>query len=469
MPLEYIEINSAYRNRVEYPLASDFIVRPAESGAKTASQAIDPYSLASPLIQPFVPFIRITGGVIASGQASASFQNSSEGTLIVISFPAGTASQLFNYYSGAVIFNSIVNPTPPNVFSPLARIIIWDYIQTIGPLDYFQALLDQNIPAGTTVTINDPTNLSPSPDPLVFIPTAIGSANTDNFYIGQFLYNQTRNQWLPIAAYDGTSHVAALNTSGGNYTPGTWQLADTYLVRPEIPMQFGQTLTITSPSSAIIVPPVPNSPDGSFIGNFIRLLSTNTMFRITGYTAGGNIIVNPSTLPFPSAPLAYEMLQFTADNESYLIFSNSYAAIREPVCYDISLVSLILPSQTLNVGNGSRSIFYPYFYVEFRSLKNSEAQGPNTLISNNPNSRRATFRSTITDYPDALLNPFIRLGGDGMVQRIKLDPLGSYKFKVTLPDGTPFKTIEKETFSPYPPNRIAQITALFSIERVTDF
>lgn len=449
MSTEYIEINSAFRNRVEYPLASDFVVRPAESGAKPAAQAVDPYSLAAPTIGPFQPFVSVCGTVAAGQPGVPYFGNSSEGTTLVLLFAPGVASHVANYYSGAVLFGGT---------TPLARISLWEYAGTSGGQDMFQVVVDTTIAAGTAVCVLDPTDLTNSTGPILFLPAAVGSANTDNYYIDEIVYNQTRNEWLPIFTYDGTSHTAFLSLTGGQYTPGTWQLTDTYIVRPQAPIQAGQSLTVLSSTTAQIVPLA-----APIVGSFLRLTANNETYRVVGYNAGV-VTVNPAFTEPVGSVLQYEVLQFTADNEGYLIFNNSSAAIRESVCYDVSLLSLILPSQTLTVGNGSRSIFYPYFYVEFRSLKTTD--GPNTLVSNNPNARRALFRTTITDYPDALLNPFIRLTGDGMTQRIKLDPLGSFRFRVFLPDGSLFQTITPESYSPARPNRIGQITALFSLKRV---
>lgn len=462
MTTEYIEINSAYRDRTQYPLASDFVVHIADFGCRSPLQAADPYSNAVPIIRPFVPFSQITG-TIASPTIAPSFLNSSEQMTIVIEIPAGAASQITNYYTGAVIF-SVVGQLA------LARITLWDYINTVGGIDRFQFTSDQPVQSGTQVTINNPSDFGDPANLLIFLPASIGSPNTDNYYIDRCIFNQTRNEWLSVSAYDGTSHtVFVFGISSSHYTPGTWTAADTYSLRVEAPMQYGQTLTTITGNTATIIPPIAVSQAGSYVGNFLRIVSTGEIVQITQFSGSPlNIAtVYPTFSVPPASSEIYEMLQYSGDNEHFLSFNNTSAAIREAVCYDVSLLSLILPSATLETSSGSRAIFYPHFYTEFRSLKNADGQGTNAMISNNPNARRALFRSTIYDSPDSLLNPFIRLSGDGIVHRIKLDPLGSYHFRVFLPDGSPFKTVLEESFSPYPANPIAQISALFSISRVT--
>lgn len=457
MTTEYIEINSAYRDRNRYPLASDFVVHIADFGSRSPIQAADPYSDAAPLIPPFIPFFKIAG-TIASPTTAPSFLNSSEQMTIVIVIPSGSASKITNYYAGAVLFNAAGT-------SSLARILQWDYINTVGGNDRFQFSSDQPISPGTSVTINDPSDFGDPANILVFLPSSIGSANTDNYYAGDFIFNQTRNEWLVINAYDGISHSAFMFGIGSShYTSGTWTSTDTYILRAEIPMQYNQTLNILTATTATIVPPTINS----FVGNFIRIVSTGQIVQIIRFDGSPSNIVTvyPQFSIAAPAAVAYEMLQFSGDNEGRLLFNNTSSAIREAVCYDVSLLSLIIPSATLETSKGSRAIFYPYFYIELRSLKNADGQGTNTMITNNPNAKRALFRSTIFDSPDSLLNPFIRLAGDGIVHRIKLDPLGSYRFRLFLPDGSYFKTVLDENFSPQRPNPIAQISALFSITRV---
>ena len=459
MSTEYIEVNSAYRNRNQYPLASDFVVQIAQSGNKTAVSATDPVTNAYPQMV-FTPFTTISG-ILAPNTSTLS--NTSTNYLgVILSIPAGQASHSTDYYIGSVLVFTNGSTVERQ------RIRLWRYLNTVGGRDYFEvalfaALSTAQVANVSTFTLSDASNLSDSTHPILYIPESVSS---ENFYINYIIYNQTRNEWLPISFYDGLqTHLAQLNTVGATNYSGTWQLTDTYVLRLEPPMQYGQTIVGISLSSATIVPLTPNTRNGFYVGNFIRVLNTGRIVRITSYTASTNIItVYPYFTVVPNG--LYEMLQFSYDNEGYLTFNNSFAAIREAVCYDITLMNIVLPNFTLDSAQGSRSIFYPYVYVEFRSEKNSDRQGSNSIISNNPNATRMLFRALLNDNVDPLISPFVRLDGNGMVQRIKLDPQSSYHFSVHLPDGSLFETVLPENPSPSPPNALAQISALFSFQRV---
>ncbi len=460
MSTEYIEINSAYRNRVEYPLSSDFVVPIAQSGNKTAITAVDPISKAYPQII-FTPFT-ILNGILAPAASTLSGASSTDE--ITVGILANAASQILDYYKGIVmVFTN-------GGIIERHRIRSWRYYNTVAGVDYFSVGLDSNLSSAqvagiSTFTMQDPSNLIDSAHPLLYIPMSISA---DNYYIKDIVYNQTRNEWLPIRFYDGIyTHIAYLDptSSNTNYTAGTWSLNDTFIIRQEYPMQYGQNIIGINLSTAVIVPPTLNAPSGSFVGNFIRVISTNDIVRIVGYTAGTNIItVFPYFSVIPVGP--YEMLQFSYDNEGFLPFNNSFTAIREAVCYEVSLINIVLPNFILNTAQGSRSRFYPYVYVEFRSEKNSNRQGSNSIISNNLNATRMLFRALTDDNVDPLISPSVSLNGNGMVQRIKLDPQSSYKFSVHLPDGSLFSTILPEYYSPAAPNPLAQISALFSFKRL---
>lgn len=437
---EYIEVHSAHRDRALYPLASYFVVRIAQTGCNGKLNATDPVALSAPQLV-FTPFLTLVGGTL--NPPAIPLTNATSPLNVIISFPAGTASHIRDYYTG-LMFD--VATVPPQT----ARATTWTYLSTSGGIDYFQMIPDSPLTGTGAVTVANPTDFTDPNNLYIFIPN--GSAS-DNFYLNQLVYNQTLNEWLPIIAYDGTTHIARLGPSG------TWATTDTFVLRTEPPSQFGNSLTPISPTTVSV--PLPVSA-----GDFIRILSTNQIVRITDYVAATGIAtIYPAFDPPIAGPQLYEVLPFSRDNEGFLNFNNTSAAIREPVCYDMSLLNITLPSSLINTSRGSRIVFYPHIYVEFRAEQNW-GQGSNTLISNNPNARRMIFRALAGDNQNELTNPFNRLGGDGMVQRIKLDPLANYRFGVYLSDGSLFQTITNEWYSPLPTNPLAQITALFSFTRV---
>jgi hypothetical protein len=140
---------------------------------------------------------------------------------------------------------------------------------------------------------------------------------------------------------------------------------------------------------------------------------------------------------------------------------------QDTVCYEIQLLSLTLPNSILAIANGGRNAFYPYVYVQLSNVSASGASLKNIIYSNNPNSTNVIFRAPIYDTQDPLNTPFTRIDGGGMIQTIKFKPNDNLYFKITMYTGELYKSNVQEYYSPSIPNPRAQITAVFSIKRIT--
>ena len=165
-----------------------------------------------------------------------------------------------------------------------------------------------------------------------------------------------------------------------------------------------------------------------------------------------------------SGTFTYEILRFTVDNEVPFTYTGSTVSQQEMVCYEIGLIDLILPNKILE--NGGLTAFYPYVYVELQNVSAPGAGLKNILYSNNPNSTKKLFTCSITDIPNPLISPFIKIDSGGATQTIKFKPNDNLHFAVYLPNGKLFKTIYPETYSPFFPNELIQISAVFSIKRL---
>jgi hypothetical protein len=163
---------------------------------------------------------------------------------------------------------------------------------------------------------------------------------------------------------------------------------------------------------------------------------------------------------------AYEIMQFTTDNEYPFPYNGSIVSFREAVCFEVELLNLVLPNAFLATANGSRAIFYPYVYVELTPINNSERYGPNSITSNNPYARRMLFRALVRDTVNDTTSPFVRIDGGGIRQRVKINPCDNFHFSVRLPGGELFKTVLPEYFSPDLPYELNQISAVFAFRRV---
>ena len=160
----------------------------------------------------------------------------------------------------------------------------------------------------------------------------------------------------------------------------------------------------------------------------------------------------------------WEILPFHKDNQEAFNYIGDTQQ-QGPSCYQIELSELILPNMSIGSSNHGLIQNYPYLYVV---LENTCNKGTNTvtnvLFSNNPHSHKALFRLPIDDYSNG--TPYCRFGGNGMVQTIKFKPNENLHFAIYFPDGTLYKTNSTENFSPYPPKRTNQISAIFTIAKV---
>jgi len=155
---------------------------------------------------------------------------------------------------------------------------------------------------------------------------------------------------------------------------------------------------------------------------------------------------------------------FKCDNFTPLSYIGSMVSSNEAVCYEVDLISLTLPNASLLTG--SRISFYPYIYVEFTNATSPNGASRELIYSNNPHSKNALFIAATPNQVAPLLSTFVTLSGAGMSQVVKFKPNDNLRFSVYLSDGTLFKTLENDFYSPYLPSQRVQIDALFSIRRL---
>ena len=202
---------------------------------------------------------------------------------------------------------------------------------------------------------------------------------------------------------------------------------------------------------------------------FSAVIGAGDNFSITS----GNITPFPFTIgqdisvSSPDPVQEFLLLPFSHDNLNPFVYTGSLVSQQELVCYEIQLLNLVLPNVVLGTSLGSLISFYPYIYVELQNVSAAGAGTTNIIYSNNPNSTKMLFRCPIKDVPNPVNSTFIKIDGSGMVQTIKFRPNDNLFFSVHLPNGDLFKTILPETFSPEPPNPVIQISACFSIKRVS--
>ena len=338
----------------------------------------------------------------------------------------------------------------------------WLYINSVGLTDCFRITFT---PALTHVIVGEDTavvyfNLSTDFDlGHVFIPN--GSLNSEE-YVGYYVYNETQNEYGTIISYDGDYALASINPKP------SWLLTDTISIRQELPFSYGNFQT-GSTTSYVVLSSSSNPDSGYYKGYFLRITQSGTLYdtvcNIMRYTGSPDYIAYLNcVLPIaPAEGYTYEILSYYKDNFSPLYYSGTQ--IQQEVCYEIQCIHLILPN--VNVETGGIIQSYPYFLMEFQNFSTSNSGMIVSMYSNNPKTKRKMFKIPVTDASPPSINSFVKLDKCYMSQTIKLNPSENIKFGVYLPDGRPLIFSTEDTVSPLPPNPSLQVSALFSLKRIS--
>lgn len=462
---KYIEIESTYRNRYQYPLPAQFVVNLNQSGVKDKKSSLDPVCESTPLLvfdgmfdTSSVINNYITGTVSSSvASPTTGLSNTSSTNEILLNL--NNCSQIEDYYTGTILL--ITNS---------AGVIERKRITRYRPISTSRAFVTLESGVSTAV-VNGNTVSIPNPSEVGYIYIPSGS-KFNNYYNNYYLENQTTNEVRLIESYDGITKLAKLQTP---FT--TWNVSDIFNIRKTFPLHSG-TIPVgatTLTSYSVNISPTASTVHEYYKGDFIRFYSSTTtrneIRRIVSYvydTVSDKWILSfiPS-LPFvPAVGDLYEILQFTRDNAVPFNYTGTETGSQEMVCYDVQLINVIIPNKSLSVGNCKRLPFYTHLYVEFAN-ETAPGSGQTGLIySNNPNSVKMLFRATIDDIAQPCNSNFLKFNGDNMVQTIKFKPNDNLRFSVRLHTGEVLQSAEKEMYSPHPPNPDIQISAIFSINRV---
>jgi hypothetical protein len=491
----YLEFDSTYRNRNEWPLASEFQIPISQSGRKSQLDALDPVCISAPIMVWTSHYLDrsvapngILSGTLLFNNNPIYISNTSDNQTFVIQSDNYQALQQFeNYYVGLVITASTFR----------RRVTNYKYLYSNGVNDYGLITIASSFPDSITdtasFTIEDPT-ITNTDVPYFFVPAGRIQKNA---YTGYLLYNESQQQYRKIKDYDSTTHIISLNIEGTTSTTSTgplsgWAVTDNYSIRKQPPYLITNFTPSSVSSNSIDISTLgstPNNyyknysirviPDSGAYYSYINNIPNNSAATSPTPTNEERIVISsvyntpnttltfstPISNPTPS-PISIEILPFSYDNFNPFIYTGSMVSQQDMVCYEVELLNLILPNDVLAVGEGGRIAFYPYVYVQISNVSSSNGRLSNIIYSNNPNAVRAIFRVPIDDVINPLISAFIKVDGDGMVQTIKFKPNDNLYFSVFLSNGELYQTIIPENYSPSSPNPICQISASFSIRRL---
>jgi hypothetical protein len=311
------------------------------------------------------------------------------------------------------------------------------------------------------------------------------------FFTGDIVYYELTGEYHTIIAYDAKLRLAALDRGFTTFDP-TLDLTvgknGLFSLRKAPPMATGVFNANCTSTILYLDPTTSPAQNGALDGKYIYILPLGRCFR--DIPTGKNVyrikryfgaVLPPDSppgvttysviidggingIPIPLAGAEYEILVFSYDNFSPLSYNGSTVSQNQEVCYEITLLSLVLPNLILT--SGSRISFYPYLYVEFGTLGTANNNSNQTIYSNNPPSNKALFITPITDISNPETTQFIKLDSSNMTQTVKFKPNDNLKFSVYLPNGELFLPVIQDDYSPLPPKPEIQIEAVFSIKRL---
>lgn len=489
----YIEIYSAHRNRNQFPVPSSF-----EIPFSPTKQIPNASYSTDPLINGAIYYTWKSSLVIDSGNLKSGSRDANP--LLEIS-NTHSQSNIPNYYVG---YHMTINTT----IEVETRSIIAYNPSTVGvtpDVSYNGVSL-----SGQPYLIFDMS----TPE-FIHLPAQDVYDNHlleyEQAYTGYYVMDETLSYGTNIVArlikyYDQGNRYAYLETP----MPAGWNVNDFYTLRQTLPAEkwtlsvptvvnnnplLGQMglLVITLPQQA-------SSTDEFYTGKYIYFASNipyeeynmiQTVFKpiygvyyIKSYKGSTrqalcyydenqnytyptypskNPVYNP---PGSNPPIGdtINIVSFSTDNYNPLNYNGTITSINQTVCYDVTLINLTLPNVILTTG--SRIAFYPYVYVEMTNSTSPSGASNDIIYSNNPESGRALFIAAVTDVVQPIISTFVKLDGSQMTQTIKFKPNDSIRFAVYLPDGTPFLPVDEDVKSPYRPNGLLQINAVFAIRRV---
>ena len=436
---KYIELNSTYRNRKEYPNPAKFKVNVSNAGQKlNGISALDPVCLG----QPVVSF----GGASAAGAPTNPVIESSimEGTN---STPRDTTlTKTDNYYNGLIMVDTITSNSSS---------IVVDWKNNLKTFK-LETPFGDTWKSGDTYTLSNPsdgTNIWINLDP----------SRLNGSFVGQYLYNLTNNEYRRIIEYNPLVKIVTVESAFS-----AWDYGDYYDIVSQEAIRNNTAVSYTN--TTVVLDAGASSVDGEYVGQYIRLTESSptppnpmTDFGsrvITGYNGTTKTVTFSPPITNLVGTIRFQILQFNRDEYSFLNYIGRET--KERAYYRLTIDNLILPNKTLDNRFGSSIAFYPYVYVVF----SNDNLGTNLLLnSNNPNSQRAVFRCPITDTPNPDLSTFVKIRST-MINIMRFSPFEDLKFEVFLPDGTLFKTIESDSLSPEKPKPGIQISCTVSFEKI---
>lgn len=350
----YLEVDSTYRNRKEWPLPAEFEILISQTGRKNRLNAVDPVSIAASSFRWTSNAFNTTGptptvsGVVAAINSPGFGASGDTNTLITLTATAGnTFQQLSNYYISSVMYDVTTGQRA-------GRIISYRYVgvDALG-FDRVQFILHSSLSGmqiGDQIDINDPTDLTNITTPIIFVPNGLTG---ENAYANCFIYNETLSiatlipQYRHICGCDAQTNIIYIKTSTSVISTNSsgpvagWLPTHVYTIRKEIPQLGSLNNNITS-TNIFSFGTSSNSETDSYRNSFIHMLTgaaaddTRLITRYDTFTGVALTGTNISVV-FPNSASVRDGFY----NGDYIQILSGAAAgdIRQVVSYTVTGVS----------------------------------------------------------------------------------------------------------------------------------
>jgi len=263
----YLEFDSSYRDRVQWPSPANFVIPFGSSGQRNKDTAADPVCNAAPILYWNSSFDETTAATTVTITGITFTTSPSDPYTFIITAAANDLRNVANFYAGAVLQLTDSAATPVTVYT---RILTYKLTSTTSALVTVSTPLPTNFPTGAVSgSIQNPTNATNTAlVPYVFIPAG---SNGDNFYINFYIENITTGEFFTITAYDGVTHLATLS---GN-TAATWlQGNNNFAIRKAKPISTSTIVAINTTRPVAVQLQTTENPDtDSLNGSFLRMIS----------------------------------------------------------------------------------------------------------------------------------------------------------------------------------------------------
>lgn len=242
---------------------------------------------------------------------------------------------------------------------------------------------------------------------------------------------------LPVPVVVAYYRVMAVNTSGGItqlqlehpgsfYTLGEWSL--------KIGANTSASIQVLSLQQSVQLNNMPPQDSEEFI-LYVPYINpiAEALFTITSIQ--GYFVFfenNTSAVIHVNEPL--ELMLYKQRSTGLTMPLVSY---KQPLCYEVSLIHLILPNQPV-YGFNVLPTFFPYLMVE---LYNTSSVGSNMgiLYSNNPNTEKVSFYCPVGNPRNPLIVSYLIVLSSTQVQTLSWAPTDNFFFRVILPNGETLK------------------------------